>query len=231
VSWAQKAAATFDRLTFTKLAIDPGNPNVLFAGTTYGLGSSQSATCVLTSTGTSGVYKSNNGGETWSLRSNVGGLPAGGANGAFNGSAYDVAVDPIPSFTGPFSGTVAVTQPNTCTSNTQYTLTAVDSAKPADHKITLTFTPQPGGGFAISGSFFIEQNPAPPSTGSCDDLHGLYVCTGTTPDLRESTTQIVQCSQQSGPLFAQAVLVGHTRPEGSMTGLWDLQAGSNSSSM
>ena len=91
VSWAQKAAATFDRLTFTKLAIGP-DPNVLFAGTSVGFVASQSFTCLPVTTGTPGVYKSTDAGETW--------VPRSGANGLLAGSAYDVAVDPTPSFTG-----------------------------------------------------------------------------------------------------------------------------------
>jgi hypothetical protein len=57
-SWVQLAADTFDRLTFTKIAVDPSNPTVLYAATTIGRSNGAAAECVGVTTGTPGIYKS-----------------------------------------------------------------------------------------------------------------------------------------------------------------------------
>jgi hypothetical protein len=90
--WTQLAAATFDRLTFTKIAVEKDNPDVLYAGTSFGFTGGAAAECFTATTGTSGLYQSSDGGNSWKLRSGSGGLPAGtvGITGDGSGSAYDV---------------------------------------------------------------------------------------------------------------------------------------------
>ncbi len=224
---APLGAALFDRLTFAKLTVDPQNSDVLYAGTTFGY--SGATTCVSVSTGTSGVYKSTDAGNTWFAL--AGGLPAGSVGNNFAGSAYDVAVDVVGSYSGPLSGIVKDTSAsppcNPGAAPGQATLTAVDPANPGNpNPFTINVTPHIGGGFDLTGTLALTQNPAPLAVppGVCTDFRGVYDCMDREPDLRKTTGIIIQCFQRSAP-FIEVDLVGNANPDGTLTGEWSSVAG------
>ncbi len=211
-NWEQKAAATFDRLTFTRLSVDPVDPKVLYAATNNGVTDSQSSTCfsIGVTTGTSGVYKSTDAGETWDLRSGFGGLAPGGtpANG-FQGSAFDVQPNPAPSFSGPFTGTIFDSGGDSClrgnTPPGQATLTAFNGnetpAIPNPFKIQVA--PSAPEGTTSAGTIQIKPDPAAPArfqsiaapgptrpAGSATTTAAPKDCPSTSPTTAPATSKI-----------------------------------------
>lgn len=235
-SWAQKAAATFDRLTFTRLSIDPADPKVLYAATNGGNIDSQSSTCFGASTGTAGVYKSTDAGETWSLRSGMGGLTAG--------AAFDVQPNPAPSFSGPFTGTIFDSGGDSCqgasTPPGQATLTAFNPANAGDpNPFKIQVAPSPTGGFDISGTIQVKQNPVAgsfpagcnpppgpnPICGICDDYgtqEGTfdfpYDCNGHVANLSGATTDFLNCRGGFAPGSAPEMTLKGSFTNGVFTG-------------
>ena len=66
-TWTQLGAATFGSSTITKIIINATNPNVILASTSYGFTTSSTNACQFVSPNSStGVYRSTNGGSTWS---------------------------------------------------------------------------------------------------------------------------------------------------------------------
>ena len=94
-TWKQLAAATFDRLSFTSLRVDDANPNVLYAGTTFGFSGGSSEEYIVETTGAAGLYKSTDGGVTWKDRSGQGGLPPGviGSPRDGDGTPFDIFIE------------------------------------------------------------------------------------------------------------------------------------------
>src|SRR5216683_1046716 len=94
-TWTQLAAGTFDRLTFSKIALVPGGgtagADLLYGATTVGFSNATASECTFASAMVAGLFKSIDGGVTWTLLSGSGGLPAGGFGA---GTATDVVVDP-----------------------------------------------------------------------------------------------------------------------------------------
>jgi hypothetical protein len=161
-SWSPPlGAVTFDRLTFAKLAVDPQNSDVLYAGTTFGFSGGAANECFSVTTGTTGVYKSTDAADTWSPL--AGGLPAGNTGTNFSGSAYDVAADPVGTYSGPFSGTVVDTSSappcNPGAAPGKATLTAIDPADPGNpNPLTITVTPHFGSiSFDLTGTLTLTQ--------------------------------------------------------------------------
>jgi photosystem II stability/assembly factor-like uncharacterized protein len=220
-TWTQLAAATFDRLTFTKLAVDAANPAVLYAGTTWGFTSGVAFPCFSASTASSGLYKSTDGGASWVLRSGAGGLPAGAVGPvAFGaGSAFDVVVEQ--NFAGPFTGTIFEAGDDECrgvgTPLGEATLTAFDPNNAANpNPFLITAALSTGGGYDLRGTVSMKQDPPAgsfppgcgtppnPSCGICDDYSGRppgggsivdssYRCFGHVKDLKGSKTDFFNC--------------------------------------
>ena len=93
-SWTQLAEATFDRLTIGKLAVVPGATtaqDVLYAATNFGLTTGTAADSSFVTTKNAGLFKSTDGGASWTLLSGTGGLPEAGFD---PGPATDVVIDP-----------------------------------------------------------------------------------------------------------------------------------------
>jgi len=233
-SWTQLAAATFDRLTFTKIAIQSANPQVLYAGISYGFTGGSAGECLPVSTAAAGLYKSTDTGETWALLSGSGGLPAGtvGMTSDGSGSVYDVAIDPAKAFTGPLTGTVTALAGGGCAGHA--TLSAVDPDDAGNPKpFKLTAAPAPGGGYVLDGTLTLTQDPAaglnPP--GICDDFSGTYSCTGIGADLNGAPTKGLTCiggnfNKGAGTtLTLTGSFADGATDSGSFTGTWSLDAG------
>jgi len=176
-TWSQLAQSTFDRLSFTKIAIDPENPAILYATTTYGSTDGTAEVCLHPPFGptvsSSGVYKSGDNGVTWHQLSGSGGLPAGGGPNSSTGAGSDVIVDPARNFTGSFSGTMTDMGGGGCTLGSA-TLQAAPGA-PA----SFVAEPQPDGSYVLSGEMVITQTPSD----FCADYSDDYICTGVVPSL------------------------------------------------
>ena len=234
-SWRQLAAATFDRLTFTKLAVQNGNPDVLYAGTSFGFtGGAAAGECYSASTATAGLYKSTDTGETWALLSGSDGLPAGAVEVTSDGSGsvYDVAIDPAKAFTGAFTGTVTALAGAGCAGHA--TLSAVDPDDAKNSKpFKLTAEPAPSGGYVLDGTLTLTQDPAaalnPP--GICDDFSGTYSCTGTVADLNGAAVKGLTCvggnfNKGAGTTLTLTGSFEDGATDGGIfTGTWSLDAG------
>ncbi len=229
--WTQLAAATFDRLTFTKITVEQANPKVIYAATSFGFSSASALECFSVTTGTSGIYRSTDAGNTWSLRSGSGGLPTGGAGNNFNGSAYDVYLEPEKDFSGPLTGSMTTESlPGLCPCAGSATLSATDPKNPANPSpLTISTTPDGKGGFNGTATLTVAQNPAPvagcffgscPAAGSCDNLTGTYFCAGhTTTDLSKG----IELDCNNGDPFSPTLFLidGALQPDGvSFDGSW-----------
>ena len=233
-SWTQLAAATFDRLSFTRIALETDQPSILYAGTSFGFTGGAAGECFSASSGTAGLYKSTDAGVTWALRSGSGGLPAGvaGATSEGTGSVYDVAIDPAKSFSGPFTGTVVAKAGGGCAG--EATLSAVDPNDPDNpNPFKLAAEPSSGGGFDLDATLTLTQNPAaglnPP--GICDDFSGTYKCTGTVANLNGAPAENLVCAggNFNGGAGTTLTLTGSltngNSDNGTFTGTWSLDAG------
>ena len=92
-TWTQLGASTFAGQTFGDLAVVPGqggNPTIIYGATQQGRASSSTSIDYVPPV-TAGVYRSADGGVSWTMLSGSGGLPAGGQT---DGSAADIVVDP-----------------------------------------------------------------------------------------------------------------------------------------
>jgi hypothetical protein len=233
-TWTQLGAATFDRLTFTKIAVDNGNPAVLYAGTSFGYTGGAAGQCFPVSTATAGLYKSFDAGESWKLLSGLGGLPVGavGPTSDGSGSVYDVAIDPAKAFTGPFTGTVVALDGAGCAGHAS--LTAVDPNDPENPRpFKLTAEPASGGGYVLDAVLTLTQDPSaglnPP--GICDDFSGTYSCTGTVADLNGSPVKGLTCvggnfNEGAGTTLSLSGSFKNGQTDsGSFSGTWNLDAG------
>jgi photosystem II stability/assembly factor-like uncharacterized protein len=234
ISWTQLGAATFDGLTFTRIAVEKSNPAVLYAATSFGFDNGAAGECFSVSTATAGLYKSSDAGLTWTALSGSGGLPAGAAGATVDGSGsvYDTIIDPARSFTGPFTGTVVAEAGAGCAG--MATLTAVDPNNSRNSKpFKLTAEPIPAGGFDLDATLTLTQDPVaglnPP--GICDDFSGTYTCSGTVPNLDGAPVSDLTCVGGNFNKGAGTTLTltgsfaaGET-DAGSFTGTWSLDAG------
>ena len=217
-TWEQLAAATFNRLSFASLKVDDANPNVLYAGTTFGFSGGSSDEFIVETTGAAGLYKSTDGGVTWRDRSGQGGLPPAviGPAPDGDGTPFDIYVEQA--FAGPFSAEIFDLGGDSCLgSNTppgQATLTAYNLDNPTDpNPFSFEAHPSPNGGYNLTGTISIKQSPpagtfpancgvgANPPCGICDDYSttkGLpfdvpYQCFGHIKDLNGSHTDYFNC--------------------------------------
>lgn len=233
-SWTQLAAATFDRLSFTKIALEMDQPGILYAGTSFGFTGGAAGECLSASSGTAGLYKSTDAGVTWARRSGAGGLPGGvaGATADGSGSVYDVAIDPAKSFSGPFAGTVVALNGADCAGSA--TLSAVDPNNPANpNPFKLTAEPNTAGGYDLDGTLTLTQDPLaglnPP--GICDDFSGTYKCSGTVADVNGAPAKNLICvggnfNQGAGTtLTLTGSFTNGNTDNGTFTGTWSLEAG------
>jgi hypothetical protein len=232
-TWTQLGAATFDRLTFTKIAVDAANPKVLYAATSFGYTGGSAGECFSVSTGTSGLYKSSDGGDSWKLLSGTGGLAAGasGATSDGSGSVYDVAIDPAKTFSGPFTGTVVSGAGAGCAGSAM--LTAVDPSNPEDTNPFKLVARPVSSGYTLDASLTLTQNPAaglnPP--GICDDFSGTYTCAGKVANLNGAQVSGLTCVGGNFNDGAGATLtlagrfINGTQDDGSFAGSWSLDAG------
>src|SRR5215469_11952902 len=85
-TWTQLGGATFDGLSFTRIAVEPNNPAVLYAATSFGFTNGAAGECFPVAKATAGLYKSSDAGLTWAPLSGKGGLPAGVAGSTADGS-------------------------------------------------------------------------------------------------------------------------------------------------
>jgi len=91
-TWTQLGLSTFAYDSFARLAVIPGqagSPDTIYAATTRGSVGGRAS--VQPPSSVAGLYKSSDGGNTWSLLSGNGGLPAWDG---INGAATDVAISP-----------------------------------------------------------------------------------------------------------------------------------------
>ncbi len=238
-SWTQLAAATFDRLSFTKIALETDQPGILYAGTSFGFTGGAAGECFSASSGTAGLYKSTDAGVTWVRRSGAGGLPAGvaGATVDGSGSVYDVAIDPAKGFRGPFTGTVVALNGADCAGSA--TLSAVDPNNPANlNPFKLTAEPNTAGGYDLDGTLTLTQDPLPGLNppGICDDFSGTYKCTGTVADLDGAPVALTcaggKFDKGAGTTLTLAGSFSNGKTDnGTFKGSWSLDAGAGPDSV
>lgn len=226
-SWTQLGAATFDRLSFTKIAVDKDNPDDVYGTTTFGFSDGAAAECVTSgvTTGTSGLYKSSDAGNSWALLSGSGGLPAGAIGSNSDGTGSDVVIDPAKNFIGPFTGKVTEKSFTGICGGTA-TLSAIDPKDPTNpDPFKLTAKPNSSGGFDLEAKFTMTQvPPAGDPKGICGDFSGTYTCQGTVADLKGALTKTFTCTGL--PSFATLDLGGSFanggKANGTFTGVWGL---------
>lgn len=178
-TWTQLAAATFDRQSFTKIAIPfdpitPNDPMVLYATTTFGVSGSAAAECPSVTTSTTGLYRSADRGMTWALVSGNGGLPAGGGNNAPSGSGTDVVVpSQLQLKASAWDGTNVDMGGGGCPGSAQMSLDMDPT-----HRSVISITKDPVSGFDFNGTLWMLQG-----AGICDDYSGQYSCSGTVDHL------------------------------------------------
>jgi hypothetical protein len=237
MTWTQLGAATFSGLTFTRIAVNPNNPTVLYGATSFGFTNGAAGECFPVSTSaTAGLYKSTDAGQTWTLLSGSGGLPPGvsGATPDGTGSVYDVLIDPGRSFSGPFTGTVVAGDAAGCAG--MATLTAVDPNNLKNpNPFVLIAEPIASGGYNLSAALTLTQQPAaglnPP--GICDDFSGTYSCSGTAANLGGAQVSGLTCvggNFDNGAGTTLTLTGSFTAGEtdaGSFTGSWSLDAGAS----
>jgi photosystem II stability/assembly factor-like uncharacterized protein len=234
MTWTQLGAATFDGLTFTRLAVTPGNPNVIYAATSFGYTNGGAGECFPVSNATAGLYKSGDGGQTWTFLSGSGGLRPGaaGATADGSGSVYDVLIDPARSFSGAFTGAVTAGNGGGCAGTA--TLTAIDPANAKNpNPFKLIAAPVASGGFSLSATLTLTQSPMaglnPP--GICDDFSGTYTCSGTVANLDGAPVSDLTCAGGNfnggagTTLTLNGSFTGGETDSGGFSGNWSLEAG------
>jgi hypothetical protein len=228
-TWTQLAAKTFDRVSFTKLAVDYTKTTDLYAATTFGNVGGAAATSGNVDILPTGVYKSSDAGVSWKLLSGTGGLPAAGTpSSGFIGSAYDVMIEQ--ELSGPFSGTVIDFggDPNCAigAAGGQATLTATDPNDATNaNPFRLTLKRDLNGGFTVAENYTLKQSPAPGvSPGICDQYSGRYFGLTHFTDMNPGTRVSFFCG--IGPSWAQFCTLGGTfQADGSLKGTWNAQGG------
>ncbi len=227
-TWVQLADAVFDTRSFTKIAVNEFDTNVLYAAVSTAFSGGAAAQAFRASIGPTGIFKSTDGGVSWKLLSGTGGLPAPGSGAGFDGSGYDIVVEQ--ELSGPFSGTILEFGDPGCANGiigNQAVVTATDPLDPANpNPFRMTLKRDPNGGFAVAENYTMKQSPAAGAAGGvCNDYTGTYFGITHFPDVKPGTKVSFFCGL-GGDWTQFCTLAGSFSViDGSLKGTWNAQGG------